>query len=73
MSNGNRYKVRIRTYNIDGLTSNWSEYLNFKCSSTPTITLNEIANGTVNNQTYTFSGTYSQAENEPIQSYRFIF
>lgn len=72
LSNGKRYKVRIRTYNVDGQISNWSDFINFKCSTTPIVMLNEIVDDTVKNQTYLFAGTYSQAENEPIQSFRFI-
>lgn len=70
--NGKRYKLRLRTYNLDSQISNWSDYLNFKCSSTPIITLNTITDNTVKNQTYLFKGNYYQAENEAIQSFRFI-
>lgn len=70
--NGKRYKIRIRTYNVNNETSNWSDYINFKCATKPTITLIPIDDNIVKNQTYLFKGTYHQAEGEPMMSYRFI-
>lgn len=72
LTNGGRYKAKIRTYNTTGDMSNWSDFINFKCSTTPTIALNPVNNGIVNNQTYIFTGTYFQAEGEDIQSYKFF-
>lgn len=72
LKNGKRYKIKVRTYNVNNEVSNWSDYVNFKCSSIPKIALNPIDDNTVKNQTYLFRGTYSQAEGEPIMSFRFI-
>lgn len=70
--NGIQYKIRIRTYNISNQVSQWSDYVVFKCLSTPITSINGLDDGVVNNQTYTFTGSYSQAENDALQSYKFI-
>lgn len=70
--NGIEYKARLRTYNVSGQYSNWSNWVVFYCHSNPQITIPTIVDGKVNNQTVLFTGTYTQAENDLLQSYRFL-
>jgi hypothetical protein len=71
LQNGNSYTIKVRTGNNTG---EWSEYSNlvpFKCLSTPIISITNIINNTVNNQTFSFQASYSQTEGEQLQSYKF--
>lgn len=73
LTNGITYKARIRTYNISNATSSWSDYIIFKCLSVPVIGITNIpSDGIVRNQTFTFQGSYSQAEGDTLYSYMFI-
>jgi hypothetical protein len=72
LTNGVEYRCRIRTYNANGQYSNWSDWVVFKCLSTPIVQITNIIDGKINNQTYTFTGSYSQAEGELLQSYKFL-
>lgn len=70
--NGTEYYAKLRTGNVNNEWSEFSNYIYFKCFSPPIITITNINNGIVNNQTYTFTATYTQAENEVLQSYRYL-
>lgn len=72
LTNGIEYRCRIRTYNINNQYSNWSDWVVFKCLSTPVVQITNIIDGKINNQTYTFNGSYSQAEGELLQSYKYL-
>jgi len=70
--NGNQYVAKIRVYDINNLNPlGESSSLFFYCFSYPNLTIPTIVNGEVNNQTVTFEGTYTQAEEESLQSYIF--
>ena len=71
LTNGETYKLRIRTYNSDNDTSQWSEYVNFKTLSDPIFSITNLGDGTIKNQTYVFQGEYSHEQDEPLRSYRF--
>lgn len=65
--NGLQLQVTITAY--DGLgNSATSNYQIFQTSSTPVVTLAALPNP-IPSQNYTFSATYSQAENVPMASY----
>ena len=73
--NGVLYKVKIRTGGINNTWSQFSEYEMFYCFSPAIIgipTINYEDQNRVYNQTVNFEATYLQAENEQLQSYRFL-
>ncbi|PWK05296.1 sialidase family protein [Tumebacillus permanentifrigoris] len=70
-TNGKTYQARVRTYDSQGVVSPWSQLLSFKCSAAPQVALVAIPANTVTGDTYTFSGTYSQAGGSAELSYRF--
>ncbi len=72
LTNGVEYRIRVRTYNQANTTSAWSDWMIFKCLTTPIVLITNITDGKINNQTYTFTGSYSQADDEPLQSYRYL-
>jgi hypothetical protein len=70
--NGKSYIVKIRAGNNSNVWSSYSDLIPFKCLSTPVISISNVVNETINNQTFNFQGTYSQSQNEQLQSYRFL-
>ena len=75
LANGVDYRFRVRTK----LESNYSEFSDFmllKCYTLQVCTINNLPitdnQRIVNNQNYTFEGTYFQAEGVPITSYQYI-
>lgn len=72
LQNNIEYKVKVRTGDAGGNWSDFSDWIIFRCLSYPVLTISTIVNSQVNNQTVDFIGGYSQAENEPLQSYRFL-
>lgn len=69
LTNGTLYQYRIRTYNINNQTSSWSKWQLFYCYSTPSITMD--ISKIVNNSSVLITGTYTQSENEELQSYQY--
>lgn len=72
LQNGVQYKAQIRVGDANNSWSNWSPWIVFYCFSPPVVQITNIINGTINNQTYTFTGSYTQAEGEKLQSYKFL-
>ena len=71
LSNNTEYKVRIRTYDVTNSTpSSWSDWVVFYCFSTPIVTIDNIIDGKINNQTFTFEGTCTTQD--PLNSYRYL-
>ena len=66
LSNGRYYKVTIRTYDVLGNTSEWSNYQPFYCYTTPTLQLNVTSGQTINSSSYSISLTYRQLQNEKL-------
>ena len=66
LTNGQYYRVSIRTYDILSNTSPWSNAQPFYCYTTPSLSLN-INNGqTLDSSNYHFILTYNQLENEKV-------
>ena len=73
LTNGGEYRVRVRVRDAQNNWSAYSDQLIFYALSPPVITFTNIDGlNRVYNQTETFTATYSQAEGELLQSYRFI-
>ena len=67
LTNGVYYKVAIRTYDILNNTSEWSDYLPFRCYSTPSLVFtNSAIPQTITTQTFTTTLRYTQAQNEKL-------
>lgn len=75
LTNGNQYRARVRTYDSGYQTpttpSNWSEWVMFYVFSTPVVGITNFSDP-IKNQHYTFQGSYTQTESDPIQSYRYF-
>lgn len=70
------YKVRVKVSSVSGEQSNFSEWNFFYVFSEPLISITNIDYDNQNrvySQTVEFEAEYSQTENEPLSSYRFIF
>ena len=72
LTNGNQYKIRVRTYDVDDKFSEWSRWELFNCFTTPLLTISNINSGLINNTNYEFVGNYSQLEGEELESYKFF-
>lgn len=73
LENGNYYSASIQTVDNAEQVSQSSIAVPFYCYSTPSLTINNMPiNGTINNNSYTFRGSYSQLEGELLNSYQFI-
>lgn len=70
LTNGIQYKYQITVWNQlnESATSEW---ILFKCSSTPVCSFTNLS-PTILNSSYVFQGTYNQAENVPIKSWQMI-
>lgn len=66
LSNGEEYNLIIRLYDDNDNTRD-SDRVVFQTSSRPVINVNSI--GTVSNQSYEFTATYTQAESVSVRSY----
>ena len=72
LTNGTEYKARVQTLNSDGtIMSTFSEFVVFNVIDRPVVTITTIVNETVNAQTVTFTGSYTQTH-DTLQSYRYI-
>ena len=72
LNNGVQYKMQITNWNqLDEFAT--SDWVLFKCSSTPTVALtNLLEGGTILNNSYLFQGEYNQLEVVAIKSWQFI-
>lgn len=75
LQNGVNYKMKLRVGTINNQWSEFSDYEIFWCFSKPTINIPTIDYNNQNkvyNQTVDFQATYTQNENEPLQSYKYL-
>ena len=73
--NGTNYRAKIRTRDINNNWSSFSVTLLFWCYSEPDLNITTIDYNNQNrvyNQTVVFETTYSQSEDEQLQSYRYL-
>ena len=70
LSNGVLYNARIAVIDIDNNISEYSDPILFYCFTTPTFTFVNISeNEIIKNASYQVNMSYSQIENEPLQSW----
>lgn len=72
LKNGSTYKARVMTYNQQGETSEWSEWLIFTVYSNPVVEFTNLGDGNITSQNYIFTASYSQAESLKMRNYRFL-
>ena len=72
LTNGQEFRAHIKTGNISNEWSNFSDWIYFYVLSSPTITIDSVVDGKVNNSTINFSSTYTQLESELLQSYKYL-
>lgn len=73
LTNGSEYRAKIRTGNISNQWSNYSEWIVFWALANQVVTFTNISEGSiVYNSTVTLTGTYTQANGELLESYRFL-
>ena len=66
-----QYKAKIKVFDISNNTSNFSDEALFSYFANPTINIANIIDGKINNQNFTFEGSYVQPSDE-LLSYRFF-
>lgn len=72
LQNGGYYNAVIQTIDNSNTLSSPSFPVPFYCYSQPTLTINNIPSSeTIENGTYSFEGSYAQAEGELLNSYQF--
>lgn len=72
LENGHYYSVTVQTIDNVEQLSEASVAVPFYCYSTPSLTISNMpSSGTINNNSYTFQGAYSQSEGEALNSYQF--
>ena len=72
LTNGIEYKARVRTYDVNNVTpSDWSNWVVFWALAVPTVAITNIPDNIVNNQTFTFEGSYTHS-GDTLESYRFL-
>lgn len=69
LDNGEYYKVRIRAKSIDDVYTNWSSFQSFRCFTQPSISFVDLPS-VITATSYDFLARYTQAENEPLNSYK---
>ena len=70
LTNGVYYQVQIQTFDASGAASALSSPIQFHCYTTPVIAFTNMpSNNIVANSSYEFKFTYSQVENELLESY----
>lgn len=73
LQNGGVYRIHLRTYNNQDQYSSWSDWVVLTCFSKPIIDISNIMNNSIlNNQNYSFMGSYNQTEEDKLQYYKFI-
>ena len=66
LENGNYYKLAIRTLDVLGNTSEWSNYQPFYCYATPTLSFNIYDGQTIRASHYNVILTYNQEDEEKV-------
>ena len=70
LKNGTWYNVVIASIDVDGNVSDYSDPIVFYCLTTPNLTFTNIEqNAILRNSSYKLTLSYSQAENEILESY----
>ena len=70
--NGAYYAMQLQTIDAQGNTSPWSNMVQFYCYSAPSLAITNIPVGNIiNNSTFNFEATYTQSQNELLNSYKF--
>lgn len=70
LTNGTYYNAVISVFDAEGNESPSSIPIQFWCYSTPILTITNIpSNNIITNSSFTFDISYTQAQNEPINSY----
>jgi hypothetical protein len=70
LKNGTWYNVVVASIDVNGNISDYSDPMVFYCLSTPILFFTNIEpNIIIRNASYRISMSYSQAENEPLESY----
>lgn len=72
LSNGTQYKIVLTTFDKDGNQSTGSEPILFYCYKDMVVTIPNIIDGKINNQTYNFQGAVSGTNIDILESYRYI-
>lgn len=73
LTNGVYYNATVVVYDADDNASPESIPIQFWCYTTPTLTFTNVPTGNIiTNPSFTFEFTYTQAENEAINSYTVI-
>ncbi|WP_147393814.1 sialidase family protein, partial [Ammoniphilus oxalaticus] len=71
--NGKNYMWRVRTYDLRGEESPWSDWAAFKCATMPiAVVTDPLPNAGLTGDTYAFRGSYSQAQGIRQKSFRFL-
>jgi hypothetical protein len=71
LTNTNSYRVQLRTGDIYGRWSEFSDWKLFSCYQPADISITNISDGIANNQNFQFSGEYT-SHGDDIASYLFI-
>lgn len=72
LTNGTYYQATIITYNAAGEASQESNAVQFYCYSAPSLVLSNLPSGNViENSSFEFEATYTQAQGELLNSYSF--
>jgi hypothetical protein len=70
--NGKVYEAKLRTRDVDGVYSPYSNIVHFRTLKNPILDIVSIdGQGYVYNQDVTFQATYSQENDEKVKNYRF--
>lgn len=71
LTNGEKYTVTFRTYDINDNTSDWSDGVLFYCYTTPELSVNVTQGQEIISNNYTFIATYDQEEGEKLDTLYF--
>ena len=67
LTNGNYYRVAVRTRDALNNISPWSNYQPFYCYTTPTLTFNIVSGQTIDRASFDATLTYRQIEDEKVE------
>lgn len=71
LNNGTQYRFRVRTGNIANTWSQFSNNIIVRPLASAVVSITNLGDGIIRNQSYTFQGSFTQANNEILESYRF--
>lgn len=70
LANGSVYRICAKIIDMDDVESEWSDWVTFRCFTTPVYAFNGITEGTViQGSNVSLLLTYSQAQNEPMNKW----